>query len=124
MPTTTALLRRTAGSSPGTLRPVADEWEWQLHGACRTTGPELFFHPEGERGPSKRNRDLAAKEICATCPVLATCAAHALVYREPYGVWGGMSEEDREEVYAVIASRRDGTELVDLPLPEVVCLAG
>jgi WhiB family redox-sensing transcriptional regulator len=28
--------------------------------------------------------------------VIAECAAHALNVREPYGVWGGMTEEDRE----------------------------
>ena len=58
--------------------------------------PELFFHPEGERGPSRARRDQAAKAVCATCPVLAQCAAHALAAREPYGVWGGLSEQDRE----------------------------
>jgi WhiB family redox-sensing transcriptional regulator len=31
--------------------PVADLWEWQLAGVCRTADPTLFFHPEGERGP-------------------------------------------------------------------------
>jgi WhiB family redox-sensing transcriptional regulator len=38
--------------------------------------------------------------ICATCPVLKQCAEHALSVREPYGVWGGMSEDDREAIYA------------------------
>ncbi len=83
----------------GTLRPIADEWEWQIHGACRTTDPGLFFHPEGERGPAKRDRDEAAKKVCLTCPVLTTCAAHALLTREPYGVCGGMTEEDRAAIY-------------------------
>jgi len=41
-----------------------------------------------------------AKAICAACPVLAQCREHALKTREPYGVWGGMSEEDREAHYA------------------------
>jgi WhiB family redox-sensing transcriptional regulator len=31
---------------------------------------------------------------------LAQCRDHALKAREPYGVWGGMSEEDREAHYA------------------------
>lgn len=80
--------------------PVADRWEWQLHGACREADSTLFFHPESERGPARRNRDAAAKEICATCPVLAECRAHALTTREPYGVWGGMSEDERAAIYA------------------------
>ncbi|HET8970163.1 MAG TPA: WhiB family transcriptional regulator [Candidatus Nanopelagicales bacterium] len=80
--------------------PNADLWDWQLQGACRSADPTVFFHPEGERGPSRSNRDLAAKAVCARCPVIAQCAAHALAVREPYGVWGGMSEDDREAVYA------------------------
>ena len=28
------------------------------------------------------------------------CAAHALAVREPYGVWGGLSEDDRDAIYA------------------------
>jgi WhiB family transcriptional regulator, redox-sensing transcriptional regulator len=76
--------------------PNADLWDWQLHSACRHVDPDLFFHPEGERGPARANRDRAAKLICATCPVVASCRAHALQVREPYGVWGGLSEDDRE----------------------------
>ncbi len=44
-------------------------------------------------------RDLAAKAVCARCPVIAECAAHALQVREPYGVWGGLTEDERELVY-------------------------
>lgn len=80
--------------------PNADLWDWQLRGRCRSTGPELFFHPEGERGAARVARDRAAKLVCATCPVREQCAAHALTVQEPYGVWGGMSEDDREAIYA------------------------
>lgn len=79
--------------------PNADLWDWQLLGACRGADPDLFFHPEGERGPARRNRDRAAKSVCGGCPVLPECAAHALLVREPYGVWGAMTEDEREEIY-------------------------
>ena len=79
--------------------PHADTWDWQLRGACRGEDPDTFFHPEGERGPARDARERAAKLVCASCPVLAQCAAHALTVREPYGVWGGMSEDDREAIY-------------------------
>jgi WhiB family redox-sensing transcriptional regulator len=32
--------------------------------------------------------------------VLVQCRAHALQVREPYGVWGGMTEDEREAAYA------------------------
>lgn len=79
--------------------PVADRWDWQLDGTCRTASPETFFHPEGERGPARRNRDAAAKALCQACPVLQQCREHALRVREPYGVWGAMTEEEREAYY-------------------------
>ena len=79
--------------------PVADVWEWQYEGACRGVDSAVFFHPEGERGPSREARDRSAKAICATCPVIRECAAHALAVREPYGVWGGLTEDDREAIY-------------------------
>jgi WhiB family redox-sensing transcriptional regulator len=79
---------------------VTEVWEWQLEGACREADPRLFFHPEGERGPARRKRDEAAVKVCAGCPVIQECRNHGLTVREPYGVWGGLTEEDREEVYA------------------------
>ncbi len=80
--------------------PNADLWEWQLQAACRGADPALFFHPEGERGSRRRNRDRAAVAVCSSCPVIAQCAAHALNVREAYGVWGGLTEDDREVIYA------------------------
>ena len=80
--------------------PNADLWDWQLRGSCRTVDPNLFFHPEGERGASRAARDRSAKQVCLSCPVRPQCAAHALAVREPYGVWGGMSEDDREAILA------------------------
>ena len=80
--------------------PNADIWDWQLLGACRGADPNIFFHPEGERGPAREARAKAAKAICASCPVRVTCAEHALSVREPYGVWGGLSEDEREAIYA------------------------
>jgi WhiB family redox-sensing transcriptional regulator len=80
--------------------PNADLWDWQLRGLCRGKDSSLFFHPEGERGAARSSRESAAKEICLNCPVQIACAEHALRVREPYGVWGGMTEEEREEHHA------------------------
>ena len=81
------------------LRPIATLWEWQLRGSCRDVDPGLFFHLDGDRGASRRLREAAAKAVCAECPVLSECRAHALAVREPYGIWGGLSEDDREMLY-------------------------
>jgi WhiB family redox-sensing transcriptional regulator len=75
--------------------PLASEWEWQEKAACRDLPTEMFFHPDGERGPRRKNRINAAKAVCASCPVLQACRTQALNLAEPYGIWGGLSEEER-----------------------------
>lgn len=85
--------------------PAAFAWEWQQQGLCRQTNPEIFFHPDGERGPSASAREARAVMICQACPVIVECREHALRFREPYGVWGGMSEKDRENHYAAVNRR-------------------
>jgi WhiB family redox-sensing transcriptional regulator len=78
--------------------PIIENWEWQLQGSCRSQDETLFFHPEGERGPARVARALAAKAICATCSVIDSCREHALATREPYGVWGGLTEDERTDL--------------------------
>ncbi|MBZ8176779.1 WhiB family transcriptional regulator [Corynebacterium poyangense] len=75
--------------------PTAELWEWQLFGACRGAESEVFYHPEGERGRARLQRERRAKAICHTCPVLLECRRHALETQEPYGVWGGLGENER-----------------------------
>jgi WhiB family redox-sensing transcriptional regulator len=78
------------------------DWDWQLRAACRGSDTALFYHPENERGPSRLRRERRAKAVCARCPVTENCLRWALATREPYGVWGGLSPEERE---ALLTSR-------------------
>lgn len=80
--------------------PQDARWHWQDHGACRESDPLLFFHPQNERGSARVKRDRSAKMVCAGCTVRLECADYAVRAREPYGVWGGLSEDDRELIYA------------------------
>lgn len=79
--------------------PNADVWDWQIKGLCRGVDSSFFFHPDGERGPARAQREARAKAMCARCPVLEACRTHALVVREPYGIWGGLSESDRDNAH-------------------------
>ena len=76
-------------------KPLVDVWQWQQSGACRELPSEIFFHPDGERGPRRRNREKKALAICAVCPVVQACRNQALQMQEPYGIWGGLTEDDR-----------------------------
>ncbi len=61
-----------------------NEADWELSAACRAVegSANLFF--------SEELADIvAAKRICADCPVIAPCLEGALSRSEPCGVWGG-----------------------------------
>jgi len=80
--------------------PRQGDWDWQVNAACRGTDTSNFYHPENERGPSRVKREMRAKAVCSGCPVIENCLRWALTTREPYGVWGGLSPEDRESLLA------------------------
>lgn len=84
--------------------PVEQHRGWQSHGSCRGLDSSVFFHPEYERGSARYAREERAKTICRRCPVLAQCRGHALSVREPYGVWGAMTAEERRSALADSAS--------------------
>lgn len=66
--------------------------EWMDAGACKKR-TALFFPGEHANGDV-----LAAKRICAECPVRFDCLDYALRYEERDGVWGGTSAEERSKM--------------------------
>ena len=89
----------------GLQAPTTDNWDWQLQAACRGMDSAVFFHPPDERGLAKSRRVERAKAVCGGCPALMHCREHALRVREPYGVWGGLSEEDRAAALGLVSIR-------------------
>lgn len=69
---------------------------WMARAECArltTTGAAswdvMYPHPSDGAGVT------AAKAVCATCPVRAECLAWALDTRDPHGVTGGLTPEER-----------------------------
>jgi WhiB family redox-sensing transcriptional regulator len=77
---------------------IGEKWDWQVHAACRGLNADLFFNPDYERGRSKRMREAGAKAVCQSCPVRAQCLSWAVAVGEPYGIWGGTTPAEREEL--------------------------
>lgn len=73
------------------------EQPWRGMALCRTADPDLFFHPDEERGTARRIRQQRARQVCSECPVLEACRAFALDSQQHYGIWGGLTEEDRRK---------------------------
>ena len=65
---------------------------WQEEGSCRGVEPEVFF-------PISDDEAWRAKEICTVCAVMTECLAFSLQNRERYGVWGGVTERERQEMF-------------------------
>lgn len=104
--------RKTRSGAPATAAAAADGLataatgtEWQEHARCRSADPSLFFSPNtGETKEERLARERRAKAVCAQCPVRRACLDYALAMREPYGVWGGLTEHERR----TLISRRAG----------------
>ena len=77
------------------LKPIHNKWEWQFDGACKNLDTEEFFLEPNMRGANKKQREVNAIKVCNNCPVKQACLDHALSVPEIYGVWGGMTEDQR-----------------------------
>ncbi|HEX6220854.1 MAG TPA: WhiB family transcriptional regulator [Acidimicrobiia bacterium] len=85
-------MSQASGRSPRLSHPD----EWQLDALCRGNHAYLFFPPSTfERKDERERREMKAKAICGVCPVQGPCSQHALDIREPFGIWGGLTEVER-----------------------------
>jgi len=82
---------RTKTSAPESAAAAQPGWRGQS--ACQSEDPELFF-PLSPLGPGLAQLAVA-KAVCGRCRVRAECLRFALSTGQEYGVWGGMSEEER-----------------------------
>lgn len=80
------------------IGPVGDgsAETWQQKALCPQTDPDAFFP---ENGGSTQD----AKAICRRCPVIDPCRNYALDHEVRFGVWGGLSENERR---AILRTRR------------------
>jgi hypothetical protein len=75
-----------------------DKWE---KAKCNNAwvDPDLYHN---------KNTVAEAVEFCQDCPIRLMCAEYAITEREPYGVWGGLSEEDRKALWKKKSQSRKG----------------
>jgi WhiB family transcriptional regulator, redox-sensing transcriptional regulator len=63
---------------------------------CREVGPALYdWAAEGNAGAQQE-----AKSVCAGCPIRERCLEVALINKEAYGVFGGLSVNERNRLRA------------------------
>jgi len=69
---------------------------WQREAACYGIDPDLFF-------PTSEEEAAGALDFCSACGVRETCLAWALKNGERYGVWGGLTEQQRRRIIRFVA---------------------
>lgn len=71
--------------------------EWREQAACLPYPAIMFFGLDDCETPvERRTREDQAKEICARCGVKQECLEYAVGTKEPYGIWGGLTEIERK----------------------------
>jgi WhiB family redox-sensing transcriptional regulator len=81
-----------------TTRAAAAHQSESQRPACAGVHPGTFYSYEGEPTAARNAREDVAKSICQVCPIQAACLDGALDRREPYGVWGGLTAAERNNV--------------------------
>ncbi len=89
---------------------AAELGPWQDDAACRGADPKLFFPASPDEVPFE------ARLLCSDCDVRIECLEHALRH-EDFGVWGGTSEAQRDQVRRSGGIRRQRSEAPILAPP-------
>jgi WhiB family redox-sensing transcriptional regulator len=76
--------------APDRISPY-DANAWTAFAACRDRNPAAFFMDSPVAVEF-------AKGICHDCPVAAQCLDRALRTNEAWGVWGGLSADERKQL--------------------------
>ena len=74
---------------------TSPNWNWQDHARCSGEDLVLFYGEDGEQRPEREVREAKAKRICRGCPVKTECLTEAFREAPQFGVWGGMTPDER-----------------------------
>lgn len=69
--------------------PITEERPWAAFAVCRDRDPDSFF-------PATAQGERDAMRVCNGCPVQIDCLEFAMEARIRFGVWGGMTEKQRQ----------------------------
>jgi WhiB family redox-sensing transcriptional regulator len=73
--------------------PLQGELDWRQRAACDPSSGDRFYPEWGSLD------DVDAKKICQNdCDVRAECLEYALDNNERHGVWGGLSQQQRNNL--------------------------
>lgn len=72
--------------------------DWWVLAACQAAEPDLFFPTSAE---GRAENDVArTRAVCQRCRVRAKCLDYALATRQVHGIRGGLTETQRQLLFA------------------------
>ncbi|MGW5679625.1 WhiB family transcriptional regulator [Streptomyces sp. NPDC003860] len=95
----------TVDATRPALRGIADH-SWHSRSLCRGLAPadaDRLFFPR----PRDHKAIAQAKTLCGGCPVKKDCFNHALDNGTKEGIWGGLTEGERQAWQAKVSERLD-----------------
>ncbi|MGW9594685.1 sigma-70 family RNA polymerase sigma factor [Streptomyces chartreusis] len=80
--------------------PEPDACDWQLEAVCRYDANDAHGYERLSAmfWATSLTDASAVRSLCQTCSVRLDCASHALELEEPYGIWGGLTEQERRHL--------------------------
>lgn len=92
-----------------------NKFDWQIYAACKGQPSSYFFVDEEGAHPKD-----AYKTFCRECPVQSSCLEFGVLY-DLEGVWGGLTEKERDRHYPIRFRRQLRDEMEEIgeysPLP-------
>ena len=79
-------------TSPAYLKLAEAIKEAPIIPPCMNTDPEIWFPESGARSIYVGR---IARELCGKCPVQQECLTYALEEDIRFGIWGGLTAENR-----------------------------
>ncbi len=84
------------------VNTVEGDTSWMTSAACLGTDTRMWFADVKKGGLTDVQKAAAAakvrraKGICGSCPVVADCLEWAMTTPERYGLWGGLTADERQ----------------------------
>lgn len=74
--------------------------DWRDNTACRALPKEVFFDYNSVNITlvQKREYKALALSTCASCPVRSECYEFSVCNNEPFGIWAGLTPEQRRPI--------------------------
>jgi WhiB family transcriptional regulator, redox-sensing transcriptional regulator len=78
--------------------------DWRDRAACRGADTDLFFPDRATGSALPHYRKI--KLMCRDCPVRVLCLDWALEHGVDFGIWGGLTEDERRALRGTLIRQR------------------